>query len=96
MKLLATGVELTATENATGGVDLTLSTTAETDTLKLLILRGEKRGNDATEITVVCEFPSGGSPYTCTDNVVGYDYRAAEIEDDGSILVQNKAVKPKK
>jgi hypothetical protein len=93
--LLATDVNLTATLNGSG-VDLTLTTSAEPDTAKLLILRGEKRGNDATEVTVVCEFPSGGSPYTCTDNAVGYDYRAAEIEYDGSLLIQNKAVKPKK
>jgi hypothetical protein len=96
VKTLATGVELTATENLTGGVDLELTTTAEPDTAALLIIRQEKRGNHATEITVVCEFPSGGSPYTCTDNVVGNHYRVGEIEYDGSSIVQNKGVKPKK
>lgn len=96
VELLATDVELAATKNATGGVDLELTTTAEPDTAALLILRGEKRGKDAIEVTVVCEFPSGGSPYTCTDNVVGDLYQVAEIEYDGSLVIQNKGVKPKK
>lgn len=96
VKLLATDVELAATKNATGGVDLELITTAEQDTAELLILRGEKRGKDALEVTVVCVFPSGGSPYTCTDNAVGDLYQVAEIEYDGSLLIQNKGVKPKK
>lgn len=93
--LLATNVDLMATLNGTG-VDLTLTTSTEPDTAALLILRGERRGNDATKVSVVCEFPSGGSPYTCTDNVVGDVYYAAEIEYDGSFIIQNKDVKPKK
>jgi hypothetical protein len=85
--LLATGVELTATTNAAGGVDLTLTTTAEPGTAALLILRGDQLGNGGTEIDVACDFASGGSPYTCTDDSAADTYRAAEIEDDGSLII---------
>ncbi len=85
--LLATGVELTATKNAAGGVDLTLTTTAEPGTAAMLILRGDQLGNGGTEIDVACSFASGGSPYTCTDAVAADTYRAAEIEYDGSLII---------
>lgn len=87
--LLATDVDLTATRNDTG-VDLTLTTSAEPDTAALLILRGDKLENGGTEIDVACDFPSGGSPYTCTDDVVADTYRAAEIEYDGSLILYDE------
>ncbi|MEK8022146.1 MAG: L-type lectin-domain containing protein [Candidatus Parabeggiatoa sp.] len=92
-KLLATGVELTATKNGSG-VDLTLTTTAEPDTAELLILRGDKLDNGGTKIDVACDFLSGGSPYTCTDDVVANTYRAAEIDYDGSLIIYDE-VTPK-
>ncbi|MCK5522373.1 MAG: hypothetical protein KAI83_04485, partial [Thiomargarita sp.] len=55
---LATGVNLIATKNG-GGVDLTLTTSAEPDTAALLILRGNKLSNGGTEIDVACRFASG-------------------------------------
>jgi len=36
----------------------------------------------------------GGSPYTCTDDVVADTYRAAEIEYDGSLIIYDE-VTPK-
>ena len=94
VKLLATGVDLTATKNG-AGVDLTLTTTAEPDTAALDILRGDKLENGGTAINTVCSFPSGGSPYTCTDTVVGDNYRVLETEYDGDLIVYDE-VKPKK
>jgi hypothetical protein len=94
VKLLATGVNLTATKNGTG-VDLTITTTAEPDTAALTILRGDKLDNGGTAISTVCDFPSGGSPYTCTDAVVGNNYRVLETEYDGDLIVYDE-VKPKK
>jgi len=88
-KLLATGVKLTATKNGSG-VDLTLTTTAEPNTAALLILRGNKLSNGGTEIDAACDFISGGSPYTCTDDVVADTYRAAEIEYDGSLIIYDE------
>ncbi len=93
VKLLATGVNLTATVNG-NGVDLTLTTSAEPDTAALSILRGEKLENGGTKINVVCEFHSGGSPYTCTDTVVGDNYRVLETEYDGDLIVYDE-VTPK-
>jgi len=93
VKLLATGVNLTATKNGTG-VDLTLSTNAEPDTAALLILRGDKRENGGTEIDVACDFASGGSPYVCTDAPAADTYRAAEVEYDGSLIIYDE-VTPK-
>jgi hypothetical protein len=89
-KLLATGVNLTATPNGTGGVDLELTTFAEPDTAALLILRGDLRENGGTEIDVACSFASGGSPYTCTDDVAADTYRAAEVEYDGSFIIYDE------
>ena len=94
VRLLATGVELTATKNGSG-VDLTLTTSAEQDTAALDILSGDKLNNGGTAISTVCSFPSGGSPYTCTDAVVGDNYRVLETEYDGSLIVYDE-VKPKK
>jgi hypothetical protein len=56
------------------------------------ILRGEKLENGGTKIKVVCEFPSGGSPYTCTDTVVGDTYRVLEIEYDGDLIVYDEVM----
>ncbi len=98
VKLLATGVELTATKNGSG-VDLTLTTSAEQDTAALSILRGNKLGNGGTAIGVACSFASSGdsssgSSYTCTDAVVGDNYRVLETEYDGDIIVYDE-VTPK-
>jgi hypothetical protein len=91
---LATGVNLTATVNESGGVDLTLTTSAEPDTAALLILRGDKLGNGGTEIDVACGFASGGSPYTCTDDSAADTYRVVEMEYDGSLITYDE-VTPK-
>ena len=91
--LLAAGINLTATVNG-NGVDLTLTTSAEPDTAALSIVRGEKLENGGTKINVVCEFHSGGSPYTCTDTVVGDNYRVLETEYDGDLIVYDE-VTPK-
>jgi len=88
--LLATDVDLTATLNDTGGVNLTLSTSAEPNTAALLILRGDKLDNGGTKIDVACEFHSGASPYTCTNDVVADTYRVAEIEYDGSLILYDE------
>jgi hypothetical protein len=88
--LLATDVDLTATLNDTGGVNLTLSTSAEPNTAALLILRGKKLDNGGTKIDVACEFHSGASPYTCTNDVVADTYRVAEIEYDGSLILYDE------
>jgi hypothetical protein len=93
MPNLAKDVKLTATLNGTG-VDLKLTTTAEPDTAGLLILRGDKLTNNGTEINVACSFASGGSPYTCTDAVVGDTYRVLEIEYDGGTIIYDE-VTPK-
>jgi len=87
--LLATDVSLTATLNGSG-VDLTLTTDSEPNTAALLILRGDKLGNGGTEIDVACDFASGGSPYTCTDDSGADTYRAAEIEYDGSLIIYDE------
>lgn len=93
--LLATGVNLDATKNAAGGVDLELTTSAEPDTAALLILRGNKLSNGGTEIDVVCSFASGGSPYTtCTDDSAADTYRVVEMEYDGSLITYDE-VTPK-
>jgi hypothetical protein len=92
--LLATGVELEAVTSG-NGVDLTLTTLTESDTAVLSILRGEKLNNGGTKITPVCEFNSGGSPYTCTDSVVGDIYRVLEKEYNGNLIVYDEVV-PKK
>jgi hypothetical protein len=94
VELLAKGVELTATKNG-NEVDLTLTTDAEPDTAALLILRGDKLENGGTKIDVACSFPSGGSPYTCTDDPAANTYRAAEVEYDGSLIIYDE-VTPKK
>jgi hypothetical protein len=86
VKLLATGVSLTA-KVAGKKVKLELTTSAEPDTAALTILRGNKLGNGGTEIDVACSFASGGSPYTCTDDVVGDTYQVLETEYDGSVIV---------
>lgn len=97
VKLLATGVELEASKSE-GQVDLTLTTSSENETAQLLILRGEKLENGGTLIKPVCQFKSGGSPYSCTDDTVGDTYRAAEREYDGDLIVYEevKAKKAKK
>jgi hypothetical protein len=86
---LAKGVKLKAKKNKDGGVDLTLTTNSEKDTATFAILRGDKLDNGGTAIKTVptCSFPSGGSPYTCTDKVAGDNYRAFEIEDTGRLIV---------
>lgn len=89
--LLATGVELNAVTSG-NGVDLTLTTLAEPDTAGLTILRGEKLDNGGTKITTVCEFNSGGSPYACTDSVVGDVYRVLEKEYNGNLIVYDEVV----
>ncbi|BAP56422.1 hypothetical protein THII_2125 [Thioploca ingrica] len=89
--LLATGVELDAFTSG-NGVDLTLTTLAEPNTAGLTILRGEKLDNGGTKITAVCEFNSGGSPYTCTDNAVGDVYRVLEKEYNGNLIVYDEVV----
>jgi len=94
VKLLATDVELTATLNGNGGVDLTLTTSAEPNTAALLILRGDKLGNGGTEINTVCGFASGDFQYTCTDDTMADTYRAAEVEYDGSLIIYDE-VTPK-
>ncbi len=66
----------------------------EPDIAALTILRGKKLDNGGTEIDVVCRFASGGSPYTCTDAVVGDNYRVLETEYDGSVIVYDE-VTPK-
>jgi len=87
--LLAKGVKLEATKNKDGGVDLKLTTDSEKDTAALAILRGNKLDNEGTAIKTVpkCRFASGGSPYTCTDKVVGDNYRVLEIEYTGRLIV---------
>ncbi|MDM8561759.1 hypothetical protein QUF54_00215 [Candidatus Marithioploca araucensis] len=93
VKLLATGVSLTA-KVAGNKVKLKLTTSAEPGTAALLILRGNKLSNGGTEIDVACEFPSGGSPYTCTDDSAADTYRAAEIEYNGRLIIYDE-VTPK-
>lgn len=90
---LAGGVALTATKNE-NQVSLKLTTTSEMNTAKFQILRGIKLDNGGTQITPVCSFNSGNSPYTCTDNVVGNTYRVLEIENDGDLIVYDE-VTPK-
>ncbi len=89
-KLLATGVELTATRNGSA-VDLTLTTSSEVGTAKLLIIRGNSVGEGSVQLTVACEFNTGddssGSSYSCTDTTPGDSYWAAEIEDDGDYIL---------
>jgi hypothetical protein len=92
--MLRTGVGLDAVTSG-NGVDLTLTTLTESDTAALSILRGEKLNNGGTKITPVCEFNSGGSPYTCTDSVVGDIYRVLEKEYNGNLIVYDEVV-PKK
>lgn len=92
--LLATDVNLTATLNGTQ-VDLTLTTSAEPDTLALLILRGDKLSNGGTKVKAVCNFISTGSTgsgatYTCTDSAIGDTYRAVEIDDDGHLIIYDE------
>lgn len=86
---LAGGVALTATKNE-NQVGLKLTTTSEMDTAKFQILRGIKLDNGGTKLTSVCNFNSGNSPYTCTDNVVGSTYRVLEIENDGDLIVYDE------
>ncbi|RKZ82293.1 MAG: hypothetical protein DRR19_20915 [Candidatus Parabeggiatoa sp. nov. 1] len=98
VKLLATGVNLTATKNGSG-VDLELTTTAEPDTAALDILRGDKLDNGGTALSVACRFASSGdsssgSSYSCTDTVVGDTYRVLETEYDGYLIVHDE-VTPK-
>ncbi len=90
---LAKDVELTATLNGTG-VNLKLTTSAEPDTAKLLIYRGDMLDNGGTKVKEACRFASGGSPYACTDAVVGDTYRVLEIEYDGDIILYDE-VTPK-
>jgi hypothetical protein len=85
--LLATGVDLKATQIGNGKVKLKLTTDSEKDTAKLEILRGNELENEGTEINTVCSFPTGSSPYTCIDNVVGDNYRVLETEYSGRLIV---------
>ncbi len=94
VKLLATGVNLTAKLIGNNDqVKLKLTTTAEPDTAKLLILRGINHDNGGTEIEIACdgkEFDSGSSQYTCIDTPAADSYRAAEKEYDGSFIVYDE------
>jgi hypothetical protein len=97
VELLATGVNLTVTPNAQNQAlkDLTLTTSTETGTAKLLILRGEKVGDGRWKLSVACEFNTGSDSsteksYSCTDTTPGNAYWAAEIEDDGDLIMQMK------
>jgi hypothetical protein len=89
VELLAKGVKLEATTNNEGGVDLKLTTDSEQDTAEFRIICGDQLENEGTAITEVpvCIFPSGGSPYTCTDNVVCDNYRVLEIEYTGRPII---------
>jgi hypothetical protein len=71
-----------------------LTTSTELNTARFIILRGKVLDNGGTMIKEVCDFPSGGSPYTCNDEIVGNNYRALEIEYSGD-LIAYEAVIPK-
>ena len=75
-----------------GQVDLTLITLAEEDTAAFVIFREEKLDGGGTLIEIVCNLPSGGSPYTCTDFVVGDNYGVLEVEYDGSVIIYNTII----
>jgi hypothetical protein len=92
VKLLATGVNLIVAQNP-AHKDLTLTTTTEKGTAKLLILRGEKVSDGRWKLSVACEFNTGSDSsteksYSCTDTIPGNAYWAAEIEDDGDFIMQ--------
>jgi hypothetical protein len=92
--LLATDVKLKAKPKRNSHqVDLTLTTSAELNTAKFIIYRGEKLPNGGTAMTKVCSFNSGNLPYNCTDKVVGDHYRVVEMEYDGDLILYDK-VKP--
>ncbi|MCK5523522.1 MAG: hypothetical protein KAI83_10355 [Thiomargarita sp.] len=95
VKLLATGVNLIVTPNAQNPdhKDLTLTTTTEKGTAKLLILRGEEVGDRRWKLSVACEFNMDSDSnteksYSCTDTTPANAYWAAEIEDDGDFIIQ--------
>ncbi len=89
--LLATDVELEVKKKGNSNqVDLTLTTFAEPNTAKFIIYRGEKLPNGGTAMTAVCSHDSGGSPYQCTDDVVGDNYRVLEIEDTGRPILYDE------
>lgn len=71
-------------------VGLKLTTSAEPNTAAFKIYRGEQLDNGGMAMTEVCSFSSGGSPYTCTDNVVGDIYRVLEIEDTGRPILYDE------
>lgn len=89
VRLLATDVTLNVSKNG-NQVNLTLTTSAEPNAAKFIILRGDKLNNGGTAMSTACSFASGGSPYTCTDNVVGNTYRVLEIEDTGRVILYNE------
>ena len=73
---------------------LKLTTLAEPNTASFIILRGDKLKNGGTAMSTACSFASGGSPYTCTDKVVGDTYRVLEIENNGRVILYDEVTTP--
>lgn len=90
---LATGIDLQIKlkENK-NEAQLKLITSSEENTAELLILRGNRLKNGGTEIKVACQFNSGHSPYSCTDQPVADTYRVVEKEYSGRLIVYEEEV----
>jgi hypothetical protein len=88
VKLLATNVNLTASNNLDGGVELTLTADSDDKTAAYLIFRDELLPTGETALTPVCNIPSVPHPL-CQDNVVGGNYRVFELEYSGRIIMRD-------